>query len=176
MYSFNRLFDGGFLLSEYLLSVIGTVLFSAVLTAILPSGKTTAIIKSTARLACLVVVLSPVLDFFKNGELFGENFMKTGIQTDRNYIEYCSKISVESAEKSLAEHLKTEYGIEFEVNFLWEEVRTEERGYEVERIKIVKVVLSPLIDAVTQKQEEEIRAYLLEYFNCPLEVIRNDLG
>ncbi len=163
-------------MSEYLLGIIGTVLFSALLTAILPNGKTAAIIKSIARLACLISVLSPLLTFLKNGEMFGENFLKTGIRTDGNFIEYCSKISVESAEKSLKEHLKERYGKDFEVTFLWEEVKTEEGGYELERIKITKAVLSPLSGEIGEKEGEEIRSYLLENFNFPSEVLKNDGG
>ena len=163
-------------MSEYLLGIIGTVLISAVLTAILPSGKTSSMIKSVARLACLVVVLSPLVAFFKEGESIGNNFLKIGIQTDKNFIEYCSKISVENAEKSIEEHLVERYGKNFEVSLVWEEIKTDEGVYEVERIKITKAFLSPASGEVTQKEEEEIQNYLLENFNLSSEVLKNEGG
>ena len=163
-------------MSEYLLGIIGTVLFSAILMAILPNGKTSSMIKSVARLACLVVVLSPLVGFFKEGEVFGDNFLKTGIRTDKNFIEYCSKISIENAENALEQHLKERYGREFEVTFLWEERKMDEGVYEVERIKIMKAILLPTTGELSQKEGKEIQSYLLENFNFPSEVLKNDGG
>lgn len=163
-------------MSGYLLGVIGTVLFSAVLTAIIPNGKTASIIKSVARLACLVAVLSPLLSFLKNGEMFGENFTKTGIQTDTNFIEYCSKISIENAENSLEEHLQKRYGKQFKLTLLWEEVKKEEGAYEVERIKITKAIVSPLSGTISKEERIDIEKYLMENFDCPSEVVINGDG
>ena len=66
-------------MSAYLLSVVGTVLFSAILTMVTPEGKTSVIIKAATRLACLVVILFPILNFFQTGRLFEINFASSGI-------------------------------------------------------------------------------------------------
>ena len=54
-------------MSAYLLSIIGIVLLAAVLSAVLPGGKTGKFIKGMTKLACLAVILSPVLNFFRGG-------------------------------------------------------------------------------------------------------------
>ena len=50
-------------MNEYVLSVIGTVLIASVLTAILPEGKTSGIIKGITRLVCVVAIVAPVVSF-----------------------------------------------------------------------------------------------------------------
>ena len=54
-------------MNAYVLSVIGTVLISAVLTAIIPEGKTSKVIKGIARLACVLVIVTPIVQFFVKG-------------------------------------------------------------------------------------------------------------
>ena len=52
----------------------------------------------------------------------------------------------------------------------------DEGVYEVERIKIMKAILLPATGELSQKEEKEIQSYLLENFNFPSEVLKNDGG
>ena len=157
-------------MSEYLLGIIGTVLFSAFLTGILPNGKTSNMVKATTRLACLIVIVAPLLSFMNSGELFGENFKKTVIETDGGFIEYCSKISIENAEKTLSEHLTERYGGNFEVFLTWEILEENEGEYNVERIKITKITVICQESALTEERRTEIKKYLEERYECFTEV------
>ena len=51
-------------MSAYLLSIIGIVLLTAILSAVLPDGKTVKFIKGIAKLCCLAVILPPVHRIF----------------------------------------------------------------------------------------------------------------
>ena len=46
-------------MSGYLLGVIGMVLFCAVLTVVIPHGKTSKMVHAISRIACVVAILAP---------------------------------------------------------------------------------------------------------------------
>ncbi len=109
-------------MNGYLLSVLGTVLLCAVLTAIVPEGKTSATIKGIARLACVLAIVAPVLRFFKTGDVESiaiekeENFFsQTGIDGEESYIKYYSDERIRNAEKALRAELKDKYEVETDV-------------------------------------------------------------
>ncbi|MFR1983862.1 MAG: stage III sporulation protein AF [Christensenellaceae bacterium] len=81
-------------MSAYLLSIIGIVLLTAILSAVLPDGKTVKFIKGIAKLCCLAVILAPVLGFFKEASDGKINFpffsSETVIETDGAFIDYSS--------------------------------------------------------------------------------------
>ena len=162
-------------MSEYLLGVVGIVLFSAVLTAILPAGKTEAVVKWVAKLACLATILTPLLSFFGGEGTFEVFFEKSVIQTDGNYIQYCSEISIENAEKSLQEHLSEKYGKEFTVALFWKEVEVDEGRYKVEKIKIEKVVVYAK-ERLSEEEKTEICEYLMTSYACLAEVEEKSVG
>ena len=117
-------------MNAYLLSVIGTVLISAVLTAIIPNGKTATVIRGVAKLACVVAIVSPVLQFFQTGKLGTEggensknnsgNFQQIGIQADEEFIQYYCEIRVRETERALETELKEEFDAETQVVLQWE--------------------------------------------------------
>lgn len=148
-------------MSAYLLSIVGIVLVSGLLSAILPEGKTASMIKGTAKLACLIVILSPILQFFtslKNGEDFSNFSEQTVIQTDKSFIDYCSKERIESVEESLAKELKDEFGRDVAVTLLWEYGFEKTDGlYEVGEIKILK---AELVCGCEEREQEMLRGFL----------------
>ena len=61
-------------MNTYLLRVLGAVILSALLTAILPSGKTSPLIVAVTRLLCVLAIVAPVFSFLKKGMIvFEEN-------------------------------------------------------------------------------------------------------
>lgn len=126
------LFGGTVLnLDGYLLCIIGTVLLSSLLTALLPEGKTSASVKAVAKLICLLAIISPIprflqIEFFfdgiddtnnKNSET---NFSQTVIETDESFIKYYCKIRVENAQKGLQEEILAKFSIGALVTLDWE--------------------------------------------------------
>ena len=103
-------------MSGYLLSVVGIVLVSAILSNVLPQGKTYKTLKTVIRMACLLVVVSPVLTVFQNGEsgtgsngVFQSFFKEKVIETDQTYIDYCREKTVSTAEEKLSAELEKKF-------------------------------------------------------------------
>ena len=108
-------------MNGYLLSVIGAVLLCSLITAIAPEGKTSASIKGIAKLVCILVIIAPVLRFFKTGDLRvfidknrQEFFSEEVIEADGEFIEYYCEMRIEQTEKALEMELLEKYGVETE--------------------------------------------------------------
>ena len=108
-------------IDKYLLSVVGTILLGAVLTAIIPEGKTAGIVRSMTKLVCLLVIISPILSYLSSEKAVGKekNFTQSVIQTDESFIQYYSELRVEQAEKAIAEALKQEFSVDCGVRLDW---------------------------------------------------------
>lgn len=154
-------------MSAYLLSVVGTVLISAVITALIPEGKTATLIRSIAKLACTVAILAPILNFFKTGDLDegGElsqtttkNFSKISIQTDEEFIQYYCEMRVRETERALERELAKAYGVSVAVTLLWElkaeKVYSLYDGQEI-FINAVKILTQQEISAENQAKIRE---------------------
>lgn len=115
-------------MNGYLLSIVGTVLLCAVLTAILPEGKTSGMIKGIAKLACLLAIVAPIPKWFQgyhsrdettveknDGNFLGESV----IQTDKSFIQYYSERRIELAERALEEELNEKFDCETSVECVW---------------------------------------------------------
>lgn len=104
-------------MTEYLLTVTGIVLISSILTNVLALGKTSGIIKNVVRLCLYLAILSPIYQFFqnqfdaKNNSIFQNYFNESVIETDTDYIKYCSEKSLENTERLLQDELLQKYGI-----------------------------------------------------------------
>ena len=147
-------------MSEYLLSVIGIVFISALLSAVTPDGKTASVIKGATRLCCLVVILSPIVNFFvkKGGEeekIFSVFSKESVIQTDESFIDYCSKIRIENAQTLLTKEIDERYGVEIDAKIEW--------SYQGEEIKIERILLQFTSGENESLQEEIVREISLKY-------------
>ncbi len=152
---------------EYLLGIMGTVLVCSLLTTLAPEGKTSAVIKGVARLACVLVIISPVLRFFKTGEL-NENaeeiFTENSIQTDGTFIQYYSEKRVRETEETLKKELETEYAPVTAVAIEWT-METEQFGkyYETEHIRVVRIVVN-VPDEVSEEVRRDMSSYLTKNY------------
>lgn len=111
-------------MSEYLMKIMGIVLIAVILTNLLPTGKTSVLIKNNLRLCMYLCMLMPAFDFFISlkennpssvSEIFTNYFSETVIPTDELYIKYCSEISVENAENCIEKKILEKYGVTSEV-------------------------------------------------------------
>ena len=144
-------------MSGYLLSLIGVVLLSAILTAILPEGKTAGLIKSVMRMVCVLTIISPVLNFLGEGAWAVSGIKnstailpETGIQQDSAFIHYYSELRIRETENALELEIAKTQGISSEVSIQWTEQN--------EGIYIKKICVKTL-----EKQDEEALRIMWEY-------------
>ena len=157
---------GGIVLSEYLLSLIGVVLLSAILTAIIPEGKTAGLIKSVMRMVCVLAIISPILTFLGDGALSVSGIKnstsilsETSIQQDSAFIHYYSEMRVTETEKSLQEEIFERFSVDCEVELLWRfESEKVGKKTDIELIKITQICVKMI-----EKQEEEVVRKMWEY-------------
>ena len=154
-------------MSEYLLGMIGIVLFLAIITMILPQGKTAELTKSIARLACTVTVLSPIAFFFLDGQSLGAFFEKTVIETDDAFIEYSNEIHIESVENRLEQELNSRFNVTTNVNVAWEAVSIKDGQYLVEKLRINQILVLVETDEETSRS---IQSFLRQTYQCEAEV------
>ncbi len=152
-------------MNAYLLRIIGVVILSAFVTAILPEGKTSGAIRTISRFICILAIVSPVLRFFQSGALSekGESmsaiFTETVIEAEDNFIEYYSEMRIRQTEESLKKEIFNKFSIDVTV-LLSYEYQTETVGefYNYQKIKITRVYVR-----LNEDVNEEIVRKLWEY-------------
>lgn len=164
-------------MKEYLLSVVGITLLSALLIHILPQGKMNKAVKGWVRAVCLLVVISPVLAVFESASkkggwknFFDDFFSQTVIQTDDKYIDYCREKSVADAEKRLQTKINEKFGIQTVVFLDCESVSADTQNEESkgEWLVIKKATLEVNIE-ISNTLKEEIADYLQTEYNVETE-------
>lgn len=111
-------------MSEYLLTIIGTVLLSAIITAILPDGKTANTVKGVAKLVCVLAIVTPALGYLKTANISdSENprnfFSETGIQADQDFIKYYCAMRVRNAETQIEEEMLDKFDVKCKATLTW---------------------------------------------------------
>ncbi len=154
-------------MKEYLLSVIGIVLLSSVLTSVLSDGKTSGMVKSVSKLACVLVILTPFCNFFKKSGNFEENyFSQSVIKIDENFIEYCSEKAIKQAETEIENDVLKAFSITSDVSLKWQySYEAGEVGVEKNLIKITEICIK-----IKSEEREKISAYLTEKYGCEARV------
>ena len=152
-------------MSVYVLSVMGTVLLCALLTAILPTGKTTSIVKGVSRLACVISIVMPVLVFFQSGKwsvnqnIFQNDFAENVIQTDDAFIKYYSEMRVHETQTALEQVIYEEFSVQAEIVISWEIYKDKYADdYEWQKIKITNIHVKN-----KEKQTEEVERAMWVY-------------
>lgn len=99
-------------MKEYILSVAGIVLLSAVITVILPGGKMGKFIKGAMKLFTLAVLVSPFVKHFETGTIA---MPEENIQLNMEYLTHCAATLAEADERAIAEELSQTYSVTAEV-------------------------------------------------------------
>ncbi len=151
-------------MSAYLLKIVGIVLISSVLTAILPSGKTSGVIKGIAKLLCLVVIVSPIMQTLRafhstDGDGQENYFSQSVIKTDESFIQYYSETRILEAEQALEKELNEQFNVDSEVVLEWESMENQSAV----KLKITKILVRIKSDVETEKRKQ-IRAYLAKNY------------
>ena len=163
-------------MTEYLMKIMGIVLIAVVLTNLLPTGKTSALIKNILRLCMYLCILTPAFYFFHSLggntkqtflEFFTDYFSESVIATDESYIKYCSEKSIQNAEKGIEKKILEEYGFTVEIEL---QASVETSTFE---IKIVKGFL----DRFGFTNEEillNVCKDLEKEYEVPFELVKGD--
>ncbi len=151
-------------MNGYVLAVIGTVLISAVITAIIPEGRTSSVIKGVARLACVLTIVSPIISFFAKGDLSDEKnktgiFHEIGIEEDESYIQYVSAMRITETERLIEKEIEQKYSAQIDVRLQWENAEDGYGIYQGEKLKITQIQVF-CIDKTAKQSKKEIGQYL----------------
>ena len=151
----------------YVVSVIGIVIVSAVLSCIIPEGKTSSMIKGIAKTACVAVIVAPILQFFQSGEIptfmyenAQENFLQSGIETDVGFIQYYSEKQVKNVEEDLQTDILQKYAVDTSVLVEWTWAEKDNFAYKTNEIMITKIKVFGM-----EKQSEEMKKQVKEYLS-----------
>ena len=145
-------------MNGYVLGVMGTVLISAILTAILPEGKTAETIRNITRITCLLIIVAPIPQLFhsdfwatKNTENF---FSENVIQTDETFIKYYSELRIEQTENALEQELYEKFSVVVAVELICSQA-VEDSG----EIPIEKICVK-LETTINEEEEKGMWEYL----------------
>ena len=163
-------------MNGYVLTVMGTVLLSAILTILVPEGKTSGIIKGVTKLACLIVIISPIPQFLKNERFFdvirGESvenneafFEENGITTDKSFIQYYCKWRVEETQTALENELSEKFAVKVAVTIVWKF----DNAVDVNGIKITKIKIKTQGD-VNQEMKSKITEYVRKTYCSEVQI------
>lgn len=157
-------------MNGYLLSIIGTVLVCAVLTAILPSGKTSGIIKGIAKLACVIAIISPIPQFLENGisskltnKKNTNKFAQTVIQTDESFIKYYCEMRVNNAETALNKEILEKFSMDVDSKMTWR--FSNKDVYDVDEVLITSIAIK-MNDEASTEMNETIKNYVTQNYCC----------
>ena len=113
-------------MNEYLLSIVGVILLAAILTGILPNGKTAGLIKSVMHMVCILTIISPIVSFFFAGVTSDSNAKKSTsffsqfvIETDVSFIHYNSELRISEAERALETEISEQFSMDVSVTLDW---------------------------------------------------------
>ena len=158
-------------MSEYLLAVVGIVLFASILLTILPDGKTTELIKNLTRIACLVTILTPICTFFVGDKEVEAIFGESGIQTDANFINYCKEEQIEETEKRLTTELSQLNPSVASICIVVRAKQVEYGHYTGELLRIEEIIIK-VKNAQTASERAFLEEYILKNYGCIARVER----
>lgn len=152
-------------MNGYVLTVMGTVLISSILTMLAPNGKCSSLIKNMTKLVCLVVLIAPIPNLLGEKNLFdgirGENteqadvFLKDdSINVDEEFINYYCELRVRETQTALKKDILARFNVVADVILSWGFVD----GTDVDGLKITKITVK-----IPQTVEEGIKKKMCTY-------------
>ncbi len=149
-------------MNEYLLSIMGIVLVSSVLTVIMPSGKMATVVKSGARLSVLLVVVAPLFGFltsrdWETSDYFSNFYEESVIMTDKEFIDYSRYERIKEAEIAVEKDIQEKYSLTLSVKIEWAE--------EEEKIRILTITMFAF-ERLDEKEEVRLINYVRETYGC----------
>lgn len=150
-------------MSAYLLVIVGSVLVSAILTAVIPSGKTANVIKGVTKAVCLLAILSPVPGILAKSGWLEENenyFSQPVIQTDTSFIKYYSEMRIQNAEELLEKEILDKYSLGTDVTLIWQYA---DANIDTDNIKILQICVQ-ILQPYDGERKMEVKEYLMKNY------------
>ena len=150
-------------MSAYLLVIVGSVLVSAILTAVIPSGKTANVIKGVTKAVCLLAILSPVPEILAKSGWLEENenyFSQPVIQTDTSFIKYYSEMRIQNAEELLEKEILDKYSLGTDVTLIWQYA---DANIDTDNIKILQICVQ-ILQPYDGERKMEVKEYLMKNY------------
>lgn len=121
-------------MKAYILAVCGAALISALVTILLPEGRTGKFINGILKLFCLLVMLVPLLFLFTDfeGALPGTGG-EAEMEYDEEFIEYMFARRAEEDEKAIEGYLEEEFTVTADAQVSWKNV---EYAYTVSEVEV----------------------------------------
>lgn len=150
-------------MKAYILSIAGIILLSAVVSMIVPNGKTGSFVRGMMKLLILAVVAAPMIGWLKTGDF---EFSSAPIGEDAAYLETCSVLASRKDGEEIARYLSQEFGVTADA----EAERSADGRYALEKITVKIYDFGIIgqdghIDSISR-----IRSALEEKYGCPAEV------
>lgn len=163
-------------MNGYVLTVIGTVLVSSILSVLIPEGKTAGLVKGVTKLACLIVLILPIPNFLQEENVFdvirGESientdgfFENNGISPDKSFIEYYCELRIREAENALEREVQDKFGVTITANFSWEYAGETD----IDGVKITSIY-AKLETEMSEKVKTELYAYLKDSYCSEVQI------
>lgn len=151
-------------MKAYILSIAGAVLLGAVLSIVVPNGKTGTFLKGMAKLLILSVMIAPLTALLKDPSFISAD--SPSITIDGEYLENASDMMEEADERTISSAILLSYGISAQVNVS----RSDESPFSYEKIAV------KITDfGINEEDEhihiiEKIKAALEARYGCEAEV------
>jgi len=108
-------------MSSYILSVCGAVIISALVSIIMPEGKTGKFINGIVKIACVLIMVSPIISWVY--KLKGEKSQSVNnikVDIDDDFLNYFNNVKAEELEKDIKKIIENQYDIEVFVEIDWQ--------------------------------------------------------
>lgn len=152
-------------MKAYLLSIAGIILISAVISIVSPNGKMGKFVKGIARLAILVVMVSPLAAFVQNRN--DAIFQGGVLRTDESYLAHCAELLVEKDEKEISVYLNERFSVVVEVNVF----RGESNGFPRKKIEVKIIDYGIIGQGEHIDRAESVKKALEERYGCEAVVV-----
>lgn len=108
-------------MSAYILSVCGAVIFSSLVTIILPDGKIGKFINGVLKLTCVFVMLSPIISWINDLKPSKKDIETSKeVTIDQNYLEYFYDLQAQSLTDEIKSTIEKEFKITVFVEIEWQ--------------------------------------------------------
>lgn len=163
-------------MKEYLLMIAGVIVLSTFLTALIPSGKMESIIKSVTKLACLLVIVSPILRFFQTGKLYADSennsniiFTQNVIESEASFIQYYCEMRALATQDALEKELQEQFGITSKTCVHWE-LDGDANDYDFSKnIRILRITVQ-LSKSIDEEIAFKIKNHIQTKYDCEVTI------
>lgn len=118
-------------MKAYILSIAGIILLSAVISIVSPPGKMGKFLKGATKLFILLVLVSPFVSWFTDGEFSLMNVSDV-FEADTEYYRKCADLLSAADREAIELYISEEYGLESEA----EVARRADENFTCEKIVI----------------------------------------